>query len=92
MAGTGTQAFWIDAAHAGTQEHYGEQLRKWRHAFAATEDEPAAEGVTLDPLHFALGAGRWPPGRWRTLPTYAAMPACWTPPATGRRRRGACWR
>ncbi|MEV4173239.1 DUF6221 family protein [Nonomuraea sp. NPDC049709] len=56
MAGTGTQAFWIDAAHEGTQEHYGEQLRKWRHAFAATEDEPAAEGVTLDPLHFALGA------------------------------------
>ncbi|NUP00453.1 MAG: hypothetical protein HOW59_21265 [Nonomuraea sp.] len=50
------QAFWIDAAHGGTQEHYGEQLRRWRHAFAAMGGEPAASGVTLDPLHFALAA------------------------------------
>ncbi|NUS04664.1 MAG: hypothetical protein HOV97_19140 [Nonomuraea sp.] len=50
------QAFWIDAAHGGTQEHYGEQLRRWRHAFAAIGGEPAASGVTLDPLHFALAA------------------------------------
>ncbi|MFG1705036.1 hypothetical protein ACFLIM_17750 [Nonomuraea sp. M3C6] len=56
MAGTGAQAFWIDAAHEGTQARYGEQLRRWRHAFAAGEGEPAAGGVTLDPLHFALGA------------------------------------
>ncbi|TMR98960.1 hypothetical protein [Nonomuraea basaltis] len=52
----GTQAFWIDAGHEGTQARYGEQLRRWRHAFAAAEGEPAAGGVTLDPLHFALGA------------------------------------
>ncbi|MGN9847172.1 hypothetical protein ACTMTI_54735 [Nonomuraea sp. H19] len=51
-----TQAFWIDAAHEGTQARYGEQLRRWRHAFAAGEGEPAANGVTLDPLHFALSA------------------------------------
>ncbi|MFB4268891.1 hypothetical protein [Nonomuraea sp. GTA35] len=56
MPGTGTQAFWIDATRVGTQEHYGEHLRTWRHAFAAGAGEPAAEGVTLDPLHFALGA------------------------------------
>ncbi|MFF4192207.1 DUF6221 family protein [Nonomuraea sp. NPDC001831] len=53
---TATQAFWIDAGHGGTQEHYGEQLRRWRHAFAATGGEPGASGVTLDPLHFALAA------------------------------------
>lgn len=52
----GTRAFWIDAAHEGTQERYGEHLRKWRHAFEAIEGEPASGGVTLDPLHFALGA------------------------------------
>ncbi|WP_327587501.1 hypothetical protein OHA25_11195 [Nonomuraea sp. NBC_00507] len=52
----GTQAFWIDAAHEGTQERYGEQLRKWRHVFAAAEGEPGSGGITLDPLHFALGA------------------------------------
>ncbi|MBF8185711.1 hypothetical protein ITP53_08155 [Nonomuraea sp. K274] len=52
----GTQAFWIDAGHEGTQARYGEHLRRWRHAFAAAEGEPAAGGVTLDPLHFALGA------------------------------------
>ncbi|MGW2159459.1 DUF6221 family protein [Nonomuraea sp. NPDC001699] len=53
---TATQAFWIDAGHGGGQEHYGEQLRRWRHAFAATGGEPGASGVTLDPLHFALAA------------------------------------
>jgi hypothetical protein len=52
----GTQAFWIDAEHEGTQERYGEHLRRWRHAFAAAEGEPGAGGITLDPLHFALGA------------------------------------
>jgi Family of unknown function (DUF6221) len=53
---TATQAFWIDAAHEGTQERYGEQLRKWRHVFAPGEGEPESDGVTLDPLRFALGA------------------------------------
>lgn len=52
----GTQAFWIDAGHEGTQARYGEQLRRWRHAFAAAEGEAGAGGITLDPLHFALGA------------------------------------
>lgn len=56
MAGTGTQAFWIDATHKGKQQHYGQVLRAWRHAFAATAGEPAADGVTLDPAHFAAAA------------------------------------
>jgi hypothetical protein len=53
-ARTATQAFWIDAAHDGTQERYGEQLRRWRQAFTATGEEEG--GVTRDPLHFALAA------------------------------------
>jgi hypothetical protein len=59
----GTQAFWIGAARGrdgaepgSAQERYGEELRRWRHAFEAVDGEPAAGGVTLDPLHFALGA------------------------------------
>ncbi|MFI7616073.1 DUF6221 family protein [Nonomuraea terrae] len=50
------QAFWIDATHEGTQERYGEELRRWRHAFAVAEGEPEAGGVTLDPAHFAAAA------------------------------------
>ncbi|GAA3254529.1 hypothetical protein [Nonomuraea helvata] len=59
----GTQAFWIGAIRGddgedqgSAQERYGEELRKWRHAFEAVDGEPAAGGITLDPLHFALGA------------------------------------
>ncbi|MCK2213788.1 hypothetical protein MF672_008300 [Actinomadura sp. ATCC 31491] len=50
----GSQAFWIDAAREGAQARYGEQLRRWRHLFAAERETDAA--VTLDPLRFALGA------------------------------------
>jgi hypothetical protein len=52
----GIQAFWIDAGHEGTQARYGEHLRRWRHAFETAEGEKGTGGITLDPLHFALGA------------------------------------
>ncbi|NRQ40153.1 hypothetical protein HII36_51270 [Nonomuraea sp. NN258] len=46
---------WIDA-HTGAQEEYGRSLRSWKHAFAPADGEPEANGITLDPLHYALAA------------------------------------